>query len=118
MDSWAVGQRLGTSAGSRGQDVGASQPWPLLPRGNWARWQGNHCILGKLEKEAGQPLEPLTPLLQSNSWKLGTSCRQSVCSGSGLMPGSYVTPHCKGWGTLTSKSHWGDVVSAQACDLT
>lgn len=52
----------------KGQDVGASQLWPLMLGGNWAPRQGSHRILGKQEKETGLPREPLTPsLLQSET---------------------------------------------------
>lgn len=63
------GKEGGNLSRGPGSGCGSLPDYGLwLPRGNWACWQGNHCILGKQEKEAVLLLEPLTPpLLQSET---------------------------------------------------
>lgn len=52
-----------------------------------------------------------------NSWKLGTSCKQSACSSVDKSLGSYMLPCGKGQGGAGLQVHWGDVFNAPAfCD--
>lgn len=114
MESWAVGQRVGTSARVLGQDVGAS----LIMASDCPEETG---LLARKPLHPGETREgsgaaarvPHSFLtLVRNSWKPETSCRRSVRSGGGLKPGALRHTLLQGgWGLLQASP--GDIFNAR-----